>query len=57
MLGPSILLASLPFCVGYALNAVFYAKAKTPAIVGFTLATAELLVLVVLIVIAVMRGY
>jgi hypothetical protein len=48
MLGPSILFASPPFCIGYALNASLYARPKVAAFVGLALATAELLTLVVL---------
>jgi hypothetical protein len=49
LLGPSILFASPPFCIGYALNASLYARPKVAAFIGLALATAELLTLIVLL--------
>jgi hypothetical protein len=44
------MVASAPFCTGYALHACFHAKARIAARVGLALAAAELLFIVVLLV-------
>ena len=48
MLGPSMLFFSPPFCTGYAWHAWRSGNAKSPARIGFALAVAELLFVVVL---------
>lgn len=50
LLGPSILMASPPFCTGYAYYACRGARAKYPARAGLVVAAVELLTLVALIV-------
>jgi hypothetical protein len=51
-----VLLAGPPFTVGYALNALLRAKARTPALLGFALAVSELLALGALMVIGVFQA-
>ena len=55
MLGPSILFASPPFCVGYALNASLYAQSKIAAYIGLALAGVELLMLIMLMIFSAMQ--
>jgi hypothetical protein len=51
-----VLLAGPPFTVGYALNALLRARARTPALLGFALATSELLALGALMVIGLLKA-
>jgi hypothetical protein len=55
LLGPSILFAAPPFCTGYALHACARAKAKTAARIGFVLALAEMLFVIVLTVMSLLQ--
>jgi hypothetical protein len=48
MLGPSILFFSPPFCTGYAFHACRRGDGKGAARIGFVLAAAELLFLLIL---------
>lgn len=51
LLGPSMLVASPPFCTGYAFHACRYAKARYLARAGLVVAAFELLILVALMIV------
>jgi hypothetical protein len=49
VLGPSVLIASPPFSIGYSLWACIRVKATVPVLVGLALAAAELLLIAALL--------